>query len=134
MVATDWKKLAPEAPADLVPCGYAISGVFDLTPLVKVSMNQELRLGDDEAKKVSPLFWPLPLGRVLDAVVGGAESDEFRWQSRVVADGWRKGHVQTRYEEIPGANHFTVVKPLSDPGSAMVTRLTQLAQGVAQNQ
>jgi len=134
MVATDWKKLAPDAPADLVPCGYAISGVFDLTPLTKVSMNQELRLCDDEAKKVSPLFWPVPPGRVFDAVVGGAESDAFRWQSRVVADGWRKGNVQTRYEEIAGANHFTVVNPLADPGSAMVTRLTQMAQSVPQNQ
>ena len=30
MVATDWKKLEPEAPADLVPAGYSISGLFDL--------------------------------------------------------------------------------------------------------
>ena len=35
MVATDWKALAPDAPADLVPAGYAISGVFDLDPLLQ---------------------------------------------------------------------------------------------------
>jgi acetyl esterase/lipase len=44
MVATDWHALYPKAPADLAPVGYAISGVFDLTPLVGVSMNQDLRL------------------------------------------------------------------------------------------
>ena len=87
MVATDWKKIASDAPADLVPSGYAISGVFDLTPLTKVSMNGDLRLSDVEAEQVSPLFWPVPPGRVFDAVVGGAESDAFRWQSRVIADG-----------------------------------------------
>src|SRR5471030_2620872 len=86
MVATDWKKIASDAPADLVPSGYAISGVFDLTPLTKVSMNGDLRLSDVEAEQVSPLFWPVPPGRVFDAVVGGAESDAFRWQSRVIAD------------------------------------------------
>jgi len=32
MVATDWKKLDPKAPLDLVPAGYSISGLFDLTP------------------------------------------------------------------------------------------------------
>ena len=32
MVATDWKKLDPKAPADLVPAGYSISGLFDLAP------------------------------------------------------------------------------------------------------
>ena len=37
MVATDWKAFAPDAPADLVPAAYAISGVFDLAPLVQVS-------------------------------------------------------------------------------------------------
>src|SRR5208283_1133636 len=39
MVATDWPTLYPKAPPDLVPAGYAISGVFDLTPLVGLSMN-----------------------------------------------------------------------------------------------
>ena len=129
MVATDWKSIAADAPADLVPAAYAISGVFDLTPLTQVSMNQELRLDQTEAKRVSPLFWPLPPGRVFDVVVGGAESDEFRRQSRIVADGWR-GQVQTRYEEIPGGNHFSVVDPLKDANSKMVTRLVELAQQV----
>ncbi len=39
MVATDWPSLYPKAPADLVPAGYAISGIFDLTPLLHTSMN-----------------------------------------------------------------------------------------------
>lgn len=128
LVATDWKKF--DAPSDLVPCGYAISGVFDLTPLVHVSMNQDLRLDDAEAKRVSPLFWDLPPERVLDAVVGGAESSEFIRQSRVIADGW-KGKAQTRFEEIPGANHFTVTDPLNDAKSPMVARLTELTKLVA---
>ena len=34
MVATDWKKLDPKAPPDLVPAGYSISGLFDLKPLI----------------------------------------------------------------------------------------------------
>jgi arylformamidase len=127
MVATDWKTIADDAPADLVPAGYSISGVFDLTPLIKVSMNQELRLDESQARAVSPLFWDLPRGRVFDAIVGGIESDEFRRQSRIVADAWH-GKAQTRYEEIPGANHFTVVDPLKDAGSAMVARLTELAK------
>lgn len=129
MVATDWSKFAPDAPADLVPSGYAISGVYDLSPLVPLSLNADLRLDMTEATRVSPLFWKLPPGRVFDAVVGGAESNEFRWQSRVIADGWR-GQAQTRHEEIAGANHFTVVDPLSDANSPMVARLTELANAV----
>ncbi len=33
MLAQDWKAFAADAPADLVPAAYAISGVFDLAPL-----------------------------------------------------------------------------------------------------
>ena len=59
MLATDWKALDPKAPADLVPAAYAISGVFDLTPLLGVSMNQDLRLDEKQARDASPLFWPV---------------------------------------------------------------------------
>jgi arylformamidase len=34
--------------------------------------------------------------------------------------------VATRYEEIAGADHFTVLDPLTDPDSAMVARLLAL--------
>ena len=73
LLAQDWKAFASDAPADLVPAAYAISGVFDLAPLVHVSQNQDLRLDEAEARRVSPLYWKVPAGRTLDAVVGALE-------------------------------------------------------------
>jgi arylformamidase len=128
MVATDWQSLYPKAPADLVPAAYSISGLFDLTPLLAVAMAQDLRLDEAAARSVSPLFWPLPRGRVFDAVVGALESSEFLRQSRVIADAWAKGGAQTRYQEIAGTNHFTVLDALRDPHSDMVGRLAELAR------
>jgi len=126
MMATDWPARDAAAPADLVPAGYAISGVFDLLPLVQVSMNRDFRLDHDGARKVSPVLWPAPRGGVLDAVVGALESNEFLRQSRIIADAWGKAGVTTRYEAIAGTNHFTVLDPLTDPNSAMVARLVAL--------
>jgi len=130
MVATDWPALYPKAPADLVPAGYAISGVFDLTPLIGISMNQDLRLDAASARQASPAFWPLAPGRVFDAVVGGLESDEFKRQSRLIVETWQSV-AETRYEEIAEKNHFTVVEALADPQSAMTARVTALAKSVA---
>jgi arylformamidase len=127
MVATDWKKLDPKAPIDLVPAGYSISGLFDLTPLIKTAMNADLRLDDTEVARISPMYWPVTRGRVFDAVVGGQESSEFLRQSHIITDNWRQRGIETRYEEVPGANHFTVVDPLSDPNSAMTARCAELA-------
>jgi arylformamidase len=130
LVAQDWKSFASDPPADLVPAGYAISGVFDLSPLVHVSQNQDLRLDDAEARRVSPLYWKVPAGRALDAVVGGMESSEFLRQSRSIADNWHALGVAARYEEIAAMNHFTVVDALSDADSAMTRRVADLASGV----
>lgn len=130
MVATDWQKLWPKAPGDLVPGGYAISGVFDLAPLVQTSMNQDFRLDAEEARRISPMFWPVPSGRVLDAAVGDLESSEFKRQSRSMADTWRQAKAETRYAELPG-NHFTVIDALAEPNSAMVARIAELARTVA---
>ena len=131
MAATDWKIIAADAPADLVPAAYAISGVFDLAPLTQISVNADLRLDDKSARACSPLYWRVPAGRMLDAVVGALESSEFLRQSRTVVEAWRQAKAQTRYEEIAGTNHFTVVDPLTNPESAMTKRVVELAQQVA---
>jgi arylformamidase len=63
----------------------------------------------------------------LDAVVGAQESSEFLRQSRIVSDGWREKGVETRYEAVPGTNHFTICDAMLDPDSAMTQRLAVLA-------
>jgi arylformamidase len=128
MLATEWQARYPKAPPDLVPAAYSISGLFDLAPLASIPMAQDLRLDESEARSVSPLFWPAPRGRPFDAVVGALESSEFLRQSRTIADSWGKAGAQTRYEAIPGTNHFTVIDALADPHSAMVGRLAELAR------
>src|SRR4029077_10843785 len=67
MVATDWKQLdpkaaaalvaagnqrPPKAPADLVPAGYSVSGLFDLKPLVATAMNADFKLNEPAAAQV----------------------------------------------------------------------------------
>ncbi len=111
----------------------AISGVFDLRPLIPTSLNTALDLDANEAAALSPIFWPIPNGStpggtVLDCLVGGDESPEFLRQSRMMADHWGNNGVQTRYEALPGLNHFTVLDPLFDADSAMVKRVAALAK------
>ena len=111
----------------------AISGVFDLAPLIPTSLNVALRLDEAEAAAQSPIHWPVPDGStpggtVLDCLVGADESPEFLRQSRMMADLWGVRGVDTRYEALPGLNHFTVLDPLFDPDSALVKRIVQLAK------
>jgi arylformamidase len=129
LLATDWRSVDPALPQNLVKAAYAISGLFDLAPLVKTSINNALGLDEAAARRASPLFWPAPLHGSLDAVVGGDESAEYHRQGAVIVDAWRRAGLETRFAEIPGANHFTAIAPLADPDSAMTRRLLELALG-----
>ncbi|HEV7259753.1 MAG TPA: alpha/beta hydrolase [Bosea sp. (in: a-proteobacteria)] len=126
-LATDWKNVDPELPEQLVPAAYGISGLYNLKPLTETSINGALKLTTEAAELESPLFWPAPARLTMDAVVGGAESEEYLKQSRRITDVWGLEGVRTRYEEIAGANHFTVIAGLAEPENAMTRRIAELA-------
>lgn len=128
LLATDWSMVDRALPAHLVPAAYAISGLFDLEPLVDTSINQALKLDAVEARRLSPIHWKAPADGVLDAIVGEAESSEYHRQSDAIAAAWAKHGTATRYMVAPDANHFTVIAPMADAGSAMVERIATLAE------
>jgi len=128
LLATDWRALDAALPSDLVISAYAISGLFDLVPLVETSINKALGLDGAGARAASPFFWKPPAQGVLDAVVGERESAEYHRQSRSIADTWGAAGLATRFGMVAGANHFTAIAPLTDPRSPMVLRLRELAR------
>ena len=108
-----------------MPTACAISGVFDLTPLTKVTMNQELHLTEADARAGSPLLWKAPAERNLEAWCGALESSEFRRQNRAIVEAWSKAGVVTTWMEVENANHFTVIDPLTDPAHDLTRRLVR---------
>jgi arylformamidase len=127
MLATDWPALDASLPRDLVVGAYSISGLFELEPMVETSINKALRLDSATAAAASPLFWKAPARGSLDAVVGEHESAEYFRQSRTIVDRWGAAGLATRFGTVPSANHFTAIAPLTDPNSARVARMKELA-------
>ena len=128
LLATDWPAFDASLSKYLVSAAYAISGLFDLPPLVGTSINKALQLDEAAAKAASPLFSAPPARGTLDAVVGGNESAEYFRQSRTIVEAWGRG-IATRFGTVPEANHFTAIAPLAEPNSPMVLRLKELARG-----
>lgn len=127
MLATNWQSIA-DAPSDLVRGAYAISGVFDLPPLINTSLNAALQLNADAARAASPLFWqPPPSSAHMIAAVGGLESAEFLRQSLDLAECWSRAGVKAECVVVPATNHFTIVDELTRVDSAIVARVIGLA-------
>ena len=128
MLATDWSKV-DGVPADLVRAGTAISGVFEVEPLVPTSLNEALQLTPETARAISVRDAVLPRSRVeLITAVGAAESPEFVRQARDCAAAWSGKGARTHVMEVPGANHFTVMDEMTRQGSALLGAIATQAR------
>jgi len=110
--------MARSLPRNLVKGALAVSGVYDLRPLVQVDWLQgDLRLDEATALKLSPAFLPPATRSPLTLTVGGLESSEFKRQNALLAQRWKP--VLARDVAMPGKDHFTVVDGLADQASPL---------------
>lgn len=131
LTVTAWTEVDPRLPDDMTPYGLGVSGLYDLAPLVQTSLNEKLNLSEEEARRLSPVFWQVPAGRVFETFTGGLESAEYLRQGRDLAHAWTQRGVRASAHVVEGANHFTVLDHVADPDSILVTRLAHLATAVA---
>ena len=118
MLAARWNAYMPELPYNLVKGGLAISGVYELEPLVHAPfVNQDLKLDQAQARRLSPVAIPPATTAPLYTAVGGDESDEFKRQNALIARTWRYAFAGDI--PMPGHNHLTVVEELANPDSAL---------------
>ena len=118
MLAARWNTYMPELPYNLVKGGLAISGIYDLEPLVHAPfVNQDLKLDQALARRLSPVYIPPATTAPLFTAVGGEESEEFKRQNALIARTWRYAFAGDI--PMPGCNHLTVLERLADPNSAL---------------
>jgi len=118
LLAALWPVYARDLPAELYKGGLAISGIYDLRPLVAVDwLNGDLRLDEESALKLSPAFLPPATRAPLYTCAGGAESSEFLRQNALLGEEWKS--VLAADLPMPDANHFTVLDGLCDTDSAL---------------
>lgn len=98
----------------------SISGLHDLRPLQKTSMNDSLRLDDTEAAAESAVICaPRPTTKVI-AWVGANERPEFLRQTDILKVAWNSAAKISKVVE-PGRHHFDVIEALAEPDSAITS-------------
>lgn len=120
MMAALWPVYDGELPRDLYKGALAISGVYDLRPIVQVDwLNGDLKLDEASALKVSPAFLPPATRAPVVTAVGAKESSEFKRQDALLGARWKS--AVTADVIVPGADHFTIVDELCNQSSALFT-------------
>ncbi|HSQ82310.1 MAG TPA: alpha/beta hydrolase [Casimicrobiaceae bacterium] len=123
MFATDWQ--GQGLARSPFAAGVALSGVYDLEPLVVASMNADLHLDVEEARRMSPVHLAPQVDAPLLVAVGADETSEFIRQSQLIHDAW-PGNRPTGANGpllIRDRNHFSVALDFADPGTEL-TRAT----------
>jgi arylformamidase len=103
----------------------AISGIFDLEPLVPIYLNDALRLTNEEALAMSPAYRPRLVDCPFTALVGGDELEEFHRQNTLIATKWIDAHE----ESLQGLNHFTIIDQLTRHDTALFASIRDTLLG-----
>ncbi len=91
-----------------------VSGVYDLGPVRRISVNQDIRLDEAMAARNSVMnFPPRSVGRILVSY-GTAEPAGWQAQSEDFHQACRKAGAPSELLPVEGANHFDILYPLAD--------------------
>jgi arylformamidase len=110
--------------------GVAISGIYDLEPIRHSYLNVKLKLDEAMSHRNSPMMVAGGPMKPLSLVAGSAELPLLRKQTADFAGHRSKYGLPVTYEEIPGADHFTIMGELLSPAGRITTLVRQLVERV----
>jgi acetyl esterase/lipase len=114
-----------------VRAGMAISGIYDLEPIRHSYLNAKLSLDEAASRRNSPMMLPAGPMKALSLVVGSAELPLLRKQTADFAGHRARYGLPVTYEEIAGADHFSIMNELASPHGRITRLIRQLFERTA---
>ncbi len=104
-----------------------ISGIYELEPVLHISVNEQIRLRPEAVDALSPLRHPPRRPCNLAMVAGSAEPPAWVAQSRDFANLCKQRGQDCLYGELPDDNHYSIMTHFESPSGW----LSRLAAGMA---
>jgi acetyl esterase/lipase len=114
-----------------VRAGMAISGIYDLEPIRHSYLNEKLKADEATSRRNSPMMQDGGPLKPLSLVAGSAELPLLRKQTADFAGHRARFGLPVTYEEIPGADHFTILHEMMSPKGRITTLIRQLFERTA---
>ena len=116
LLAHDWTKEG--LPADVVKGAGCFSGIYETAPVLRISVNADVRLDEATAERCDALSRP-PRGKSpLLITVGGEEPEGWRAQTEAYAAACRAAGLAPEVRIIAAMNHFTLLHDFADRSGA----------------
>jgi arylformamidase len=117
ILQTQWSDYIADYQGCVIKGVCAVSGIYDLQPLLPTYVNDALNMDSQEAKANSPFLQPLcSLVGTVPVIIafGDIETSEFKRQSEMMAEKLTAHGVDLQFKEIVERNHFDVILDLGD--------------------
>ncbi|SVC81554.1 uncharacterized protein METZ01_LOCUS334408, partial [marine metagenome] len=126
-LSTDWEETFG-LKQEVITGACAISGIYDLTPLLYSYLQPQIQLSWGDVAHLSPIRHIPDKGPALTVVSGGKESNEFIRQSQEFLSAWRQHGLKGDWLNLSKANHFNILDGFEDPGSVLFKTITNIAR------
>jgi arylformamidase len=123
-LAHDWA--SEGLPTDIIKGALATSGVYDLEMVMKISVQEEVRMTPETAQVNSPLLNPPRVKCPLVVAVGAAEPEGWQQISRDYFQYCKEHGMQVEYLVEPEANHYTMSEHLLDDARPLTQAMIKL--------
>ena len=123
-LAHDWT--AEGLPADVIRGAIPITGVFDCEPVPDITVNEQVRLDRETARRLSPLRHPPRRPLPVLVAVGGAEPPLWIAMSKDYAALCREHGLECEYMELSGHDHFDVSRAIGDAESPLAQAMLRM--------
>jgi len=116
-LAHDWEK--QDLPRDIIKGAVVMSGVYDLDMVMRISVQEEVRLTPEMARENNPFLHPPMASCPILVAVGGAEPKGWQQMSEDFFNYCKARGPSVKYLVVPGANHYTVPEQFLDASSSL---------------
>ena len=123
-LAHDWT--VDGLPPDIIKGAVPITGVMDCEPVLDITVNEEVRLEPEAARRLSPLRNPPRRALPLLVAVGGAEPRLWIKMSQDYAALCREHGIECEYMEMPGHDHFDISRAIGDSQSPLAQAMLRM--------
>ncbi|MBM3373600.1 MAG: alpha/beta hydrolase [Betaproteobacteria bacterium] len=111
-LAEDWTKHG--LPADLICGATMVSGIYDVEPVLHISVNDLIRLTADRVHALSPQFYPPRRGVPVVLAAGGEEAPGWVAQTTEYAEVCRNAGCKVEVIVVPHEGHFSTIPMQAD--------------------
>lgn len=130
-LAEDWTRR--KLPADLICGATLVSGIYDIEPVLHISVNEQIRLTPDRVAALSPQRLPLRRPVPLVLAAGGEEAPGWVAQTHEYAALCQRAGCRVEVIIVPHESHFSTIPAQADAGhpvnQAMLRDLHAIACG-----